>query len=226
MLDERSVIAGGRMLGVAPREAGRGVVRGVVRGGVREALHEAVRAPAAADRERWICCVRDGGVLEMYVDRICVPSGVDPAGRESIIDCGAALLRLCVALRALGYAARVDLLPDRAQPDLLARVTLDASRTPTPADQAMVAAIAPLRTDGTGSSDRTIAPHVRPVLMRSPGDHHVGSLRKSGVRVAALCDVALGQTPTTTRRLGTPRRTSRTGASGRSPRARSPVARR
>jgi hypothetical protein len=112
-----------------------------------------------------MCCVGDGGVLELYVDRLGVPSGVDPAVRESIIDCGAALLLLCVALRALGYAARMELLPDHAEPDLLARVSLDASHTPPPADHAMVAAIARPRTEGPGSDGRAIAPHVLSLLL-------------------------------------------------------------
>jgi hypothetical protein len=112
-----------------------------------------------------MCCLADGGALEMYVDRICVPPGVDPAGRESLIDCGAALFRLCVVLRALGYAAHVELLPDRAEPDLLARLRLGASHAPTPADHAMVAAVARQGADGPVAQGRAIASHVLSLLL-------------------------------------------------------------
>jgi hypothetical protein len=157
MLDAWSSSTRGRARGPAPRE--------VLREVFREALHRAVRAPSGHDRERWMCCLADGGVLEMHVDRICVPPGVDPAGRESLIDCGAALFRLCVALRALGYAPAVELLPDRAESDLLARVRLDASHAPTPADQAMVAAVARQGADGPVAHGRAIAPHVLSLLL-------------------------------------------------------------
>jgi hypothetical protein len=152
MLDARSSVIG-RAREIALREV------------FREALHRAVRAPSGHDREWWVCCLADGGVLEMSIDRIGVPAGVDPARRESLIDCGAALFRLCVALRALGYAADVKLLPDRTEPDLLARVRLDASHTPTPADHAMVAAVARQGVDGPIVPGRAIAPHVLSLLL-------------------------------------------------------------
>ena len=46
----------------------------------------------------------------------------DPAGREMIISCGAALFGLRLAIRSLGYQPEVDLFPDPGQRRLLARV--------------------------------------------------------------------------------------------------------
>jgi hypothetical protein len=49
---------------------------------------------------------------------------VDPAGREMLISCGAALFGLRLAIRSLGYRPLVELLPDPARLRLLARVRL------------------------------------------------------------------------------------------------------
>jgi nitroreductase len=46
----------------------------------------------------------------------------DPAGREMLISCGAALFNIRVALRHLGYAPTVSVLPDPDRPALVARV--------------------------------------------------------------------------------------------------------
>jgi hypothetical protein len=47
---------------------------------------------------------------------------IDPAGREMLISCGAALFGLRLAVRSLGYRPVVDLLPNPGRPRLLARV--------------------------------------------------------------------------------------------------------
>jgi len=44
----------------------------------------------------------------------------DPAGREMIISCGAALFGLRLAVRSLGYRPEVDLFPEPGQGQLLA----------------------------------------------------------------------------------------------------------
>lgn len=49
----------------------------------------------------------------------------DPAGREMLISCGAAIFTLGLALRWRGYAPQVQLLPDPDRPQLLAEITLD-----------------------------------------------------------------------------------------------------
>lgn len=46
----------------------------------------------------------------------------DPAGRETVISCGAAPFNLRLAVRQLGFAADVALLPDPSHPGLLAEI--------------------------------------------------------------------------------------------------------
>jgi hypothetical protein len=80
----------------------------------------AARAPSVQNTQPWR--FRAGEyAIELYAD----PGRklrVDPASREMLISCGAALYGL--ALRSLGYPPVVELLPDPARRRLLARVTL------------------------------------------------------------------------------------------------------
>jgi hypothetical protein len=66
---------------------------------------------------------------------------VDPAGREMLISCGAALFGLRLAVRSLGYLPVVELLPDPARLRLLARVQLGAGGPLTEAERRMLEAV-------------------------------------------------------------------------------------
>jgi hypothetical protein len=72
---------------------------------------------------------------------------VDPEDRELIISCGAALRFLRAALTHFGQGSRLTLLPERDQPDLLARVTLEEPIPPTERDHALFLAITGRRTN-------------------------------------------------------------------------------
>lgn len=80
----------------------------------------AARAPSVHNTQPWLFAA-EPNAIELY----CDPRRkllVDPAGREMLISCGAALFGLRLGLRSLGYQPSVQLLPDDAQPDLAARV--------------------------------------------------------------------------------------------------------
>jgi nitroreductase len=82
----------------------------------------AARAPSVQNTQPWRFRVSEY-VIELHAD----PGRklkVDPAGRELLISCGAALFGLRLAVRSLGYLPVVELLPDPARMRLLARVTL------------------------------------------------------------------------------------------------------
>jgi hypothetical protein len=82
----------------------------------------AARAPSVQNTQPWRFRVSDY-MIELYAD----PGRklrVDPAGREMLISCGAALYGLRLAVRSLGYLPVIELLPDPARLRLLARVTL------------------------------------------------------------------------------------------------------
>jgi hypothetical protein len=79
-------------------------------------------------------------VIELYADQRR-KLRVDPAGREMLISCGAALFGLRLAVRSLGYLPVVKLLPDPARPRLLARVRLGAAEPMTARERQMLEAL-------------------------------------------------------------------------------------
>jgi hypothetical protein len=85
----------------------------------------AARAPSVHNTQPWRFRVGEYAI-ELYAD----PGRklqVDPAGREMLISCGAALYGLRLAVRSLGYLPVVELLPDPARLRLLAVVRLGAA---------------------------------------------------------------------------------------------------
>ena len=65
----------------------------------------------------------------------------DAIGREMLISCGAALFGLRLAVRSLGYQPVVDLLPDRSQLRLMARVSIGAEAPMNRLERRMLAAV-------------------------------------------------------------------------------------
>src|SRR5260370_13611296 len=100
----------------------------------------AARAPSVHNSQPWrFRAGRD--VIELHADRSRSLARVDPAGREALISCGAALFGLRLAVRELGYVPDVQLLPDPRQPHVLARVRLGARMPITPREQQMLTAM-------------------------------------------------------------------------------------
>jgi nitroreductase len=134
-----------------------------VRDTFREAVRHAVLAPSGHNAQPWLFRLRDDA-LELHADRTRALPVVDPHGRELIISCGAALFHAQAALRALGFAGEVELLPDASDPDFLARIRLGAPRAPTAADRVLVAAMPRRRTNRGGFTPHAIPPHVLSLL--------------------------------------------------------------
>lgn len=83
------------------------------------AVAEAARlAPSIHNSQPWhLRRLPDGlAVLEDLARALPV---IDPAGRDRIISCGAAVLNARIALEALGYQAQLQVLPDPAEPTLV-----------------------------------------------------------------------------------------------------------
>ncbi|WP_370964289.1 hypothetical protein [Amycolatopsis sp. cg9] len=78
--------------------------------------------------------------LELYADPLT--GGTDNDQRERLLDCGAALLNLRLAIKAQGSHADVRLFPTAGRPELLAIVQPHGYETITPHDEELVAAIA------------------------------------------------------------------------------------
>jgi nitroreductase len=107
---------------------------------LRAAAGYAVLAPSSHHTQPWHFRITEGAV-EVYADRTRALAVVDPHDRELTISCGAALFFLRLALRNAGRAALVELLPDAAIPDLLARVRLGGPHTSTNEDGTLFSAV-------------------------------------------------------------------------------------
>jgi nitroreductase len=91
----------------------------------------ATLAPSMHNSQPWQFRVRQGE-LEMLADRrLAVADATGWAGR---LSCGAALLNLRLALAARGTPASVRLLPDRGDPQVVARLSPLPPRPPTPVE--------------------------------------------------------------------------------------------
>jgi len=89
----------------------------------RYVVARAVWAPSVHNTQPWRFTADGGPQLGVHADvgrRLAV---ADPDGREMMISCGAALFTVRLALRALGYIPQTSVLPDPAQPTLVARVS-------------------------------------------------------------------------------------------------------
>jgi hypothetical protein len=108
----------------------------VAPGWLRAAVAHATLAPSSHDAQPWRFRV-DGDTVELLADRMRRLPVVDPHDRELVIGCGAALLYLRLAIRNAGRLDVLDLLPDPARPDLLARVRVGAAYFPTREEEAL-----------------------------------------------------------------------------------------
>jgi hypothetical protein len=103
-------------------------------------VHAAVAAPSVQNAQPWYFSSHQD-VLRVHTDpRRGLPQA-DPAGREMVISCGAALFNMRLAVRHLGFAADVLLLPDPSRPDLLAEIRWGRHTPPTPEEESLYRSI-------------------------------------------------------------------------------------
>ncbi len=86
-------------------------------------LQYAILAPSPLNTQPWLFRINMMDV-EIFADRRRSRRVADPVGRELTMSCGAALLNLQVAAEYFGHQYKVDVLPEAANPDLLARLQL------------------------------------------------------------------------------------------------------
>jgi hypothetical protein len=111
----------------------------------RQVVELAGRAPSVHNTQPWRWRRRDGA-LDLYADRTRQLPGLDPTGRQLVLSCGSALALAHLATRALGWSCAVELLPDPADADHLARLTVGAPAPPTEDDLALAREIGRRRT--------------------------------------------------------------------------------
>jgi hypothetical protein len=109
-------------------------------------LHYAVMAPSGHNAQPWLFRTR-GDAVELLADRRRSLPVVDPHDRELVIGCGAALFNLLLAIHHFGLTEQTELLPDSADPDLLARVELTGEGPMDPAENSLFEFISERRTN-------------------------------------------------------------------------------
>lgn len=107
---------------------------------VASVISLAARAPSLHNTQPWKFRPRRD-CIELLADPDRKLTAVDPAGRELMISCGAAVFGLRLGLRRLGRVPAVALQPDPAQPSLLARVWPAGHAARTPAEADLIAAV-------------------------------------------------------------------------------------
>jgi hypothetical protein len=98
------------------------------RGSLAEQMHFLIRyailAPSGHNTQPWLFKITKDNKIELHADPSRALPVVDPDDRELIISCGTALYHLRLAANHFGIADDVELLPDKNNPDLLAKITL------------------------------------------------------------------------------------------------------
>ena len=122
-----------------------------------QAARTAGFAPSIHNTQPWRWRV-DRSTLELRAERDRQLAVTDPAGRMLTISCGAALHHVRLALAAEGWAVDVRRLPDAADDDLLARLTLSGRIDVTPEAMRLLQTLRIRHTDRRPVSDTPVDP--------------------------------------------------------------------
>ncbi len=120
-----------------------------------DAARTAQRAPSVFNTQPWRWRVGPRS-MDLLRDRDRSLPVTDPAGRELMISCGAALHHARTALSADGRRIEVVRFPAAADPELVARINVLGRGTPDPAAVRLSAAIRRRRTDRRAFADTPV----------------------------------------------------------------------
>ncbi|HET9093126.1 MAG TPA: hypothetical protein VFN50_12000 [Acidimicrobiales bacterium] len=128
---------------------------------LREVVRAAVRAPSVHNTQPWqfvshLATPSEVDAIEVRADRSRSLQVIDPLGRELHMSCGAAIELARLAVRALGVRCDVELLPDPADPDLLALLHPGAPEPPTEEELRLHASAGARYTERGGFDERPV----------------------------------------------------------------------
>jgi hypothetical protein len=115
----------------------------------------AARAPSLHNSQPWRLRVT-GRVVELRADPARHLPVADPGRRQLHLSLGAALFALRLGLAGLDHDHDVQILPDPADPDLVARLVVTGRRPPTPAELDLLTGLDLRQTVRTAFTDRVV----------------------------------------------------------------------
>ena len=133
---------------------------------VRTVLTAAVAAPSVHNTQPWLFRVRLP-FIDIIADESRRLDAQDPDGRALLMSCGAAVLNLRVAAEHIGHSTNVTLLPDPADPTLLATVELVGLHQRRGMGSELYSAIADRHTNRMPYEDRPIPGAVLSALVEA-----------------------------------------------------------
>jgi nitroreductase len=119
-------------------------------------VRAAIAAPSIHNSQPWRFRLIDGGI-EVLADWDRRLDVVDPTGRELLLSIGAAVFNLRLSIRQNGRLPVLKVLPEPAEPELIARVTLGRPAPSNPSLDALATAI-PHRHTNRGPFARVAVP--------------------------------------------------------------------
>jgi hypothetical protein len=119
----------------------------------------AVWSPSVHNTQPWWFST-DGRELILYADSGRQLMVADPSGREMLISCGAALFTARLALRSLGWIPRTAVLPDPADPLVIARLSWRQRAVPASYELRLFDQVLQRRTHRGGFDRLPIAPEL------------------------------------------------------------------
>ena len=132
-------------------------------------------APSVHNTQPW-SFTWDGVSLGVREDAARSLPVLDPSGRERIVSCGAAVLHARLAFAERGWDVSTAVLPDPADPQLLARLTVRGRRDPSAHEHALAGAI-PVRSTDRDPFDSTPVTADELELLRAAAEQEGSWLR-------------------------------------------------
>ena len=129
----------------------------------RYIVAQAIWAPSVHNTQPWWFST-EGQQVSLYADAGRRLTVADPDGREMMISCGAALFTLRLALRSLGYVPKTRVLPDPAQPMLVARVSWRERAATAEFEKRLNSQVPRRRTHRGGFDPVPLSPHLLAAL--------------------------------------------------------------